>query len=210
MREGLEPELAVAVDVMYPMDCLARAATHSRKTYPHTPLRLYVEAMGGVIQPVLDRLCSIGIAGSLPIITDELQSEPLTELAFVTVVSPSHPLATRRGVVPTSALVKQVQLVLSDRSVLTKGRDFGVFVTADLAPGRSGRQTCIPQGWPGLGAYALAHGQGGSRRRHADQDSRRRRCARCAHADEGGLSQGCATRPGRPRLHRAAERVVNR
>ena len=126
MREGLEPELAVAVDVMYPMDCLARAATHSRKSYPHTPLRLYVEAMGGVIQPVLDRLCSIGIAGSLPIITDELQSEPLTELAFVTVVSPSHPLATRRGIVPTSALVKQVQLVLSDRSVLTKGRDFGV------------------------------------------------------------------------------------
>ena len=102
MREGLEPELAVAVDVMYPMDCLARAAAHSRKTYPHTPLRLYVEAIGAVIQPVLDRLCSIGIAGSLPIITDELQSEPLTELAFVTVVSPFHPLATRRGVVPTT------------------------------------------------------------------------------------------------------------
>jgi DNA-binding transcriptional LysR family regulator len=126
MREGLEPELAVAVDVMYPMDCLTRAATHSRKAYPHTPLRLYVEAMGGVIQPVLDRLCSIGIIGSLPLVTEELQSEPLADVAFVTVVSPSHPLAARRGVIPATALVKQVQLVLSDRSELTKGRDFGV------------------------------------------------------------------------------------
>ena len=126
MREGLEPELAVAVDVMYPMEGLTRAAAHSRKTYPHTPLRLYVEAMGGVIKPVLDRECSIGIIGSLPLVTDELQSEPLVDLPFVTVVSPTHPLAARRGVIPASALAKQVQLVLSDRTVLTKGRDFGV------------------------------------------------------------------------------------
>jgi len=31
MREGLEPELAVAVDVMYPMERLTKAASHSRK-----------------------------------------------------------------------------------------------------------------------------------------------------------------------------------
>src|SRR5688572_17832884 len=30
MREGLEPELAVAMDVMYPMEAVTRAATHSR------------------------------------------------------------------------------------------------------------------------------------------------------------------------------------
>ena len=74
MREGLEPELSVAMDVMYPMEALTRAAVHSRKTYPHTPLRLYVEALGGVIKPVLDRNCSIGVIGSLPLAQDELQS----------------------------------------------------------------------------------------------------------------------------------------
>ena len=93
MREGLEPELSVAMDVMYPMAALTRAAAHSRKTYPHTPLRLYVEALGGVIKPVLDRDCSIGVIGSLPLVPDELQSEPLPSIPFVTVVSPSHPLA---------------------------------------------------------------------------------------------------------------------
>jgi len=127
MREGLEPELAVAMDVMYPMEALTRAAAHSRKTYPHTPLRLYVEALGAVIKPVLDRSCSIGIVASLPVIPDELQAEPLLELPFVTVVSPSHPLAGKRGAVSASAAAKQVQLVLTDRTELTSGRDFGVF-----------------------------------------------------------------------------------
>lgn len=126
MREGLEPELAVAMDVMYPMDALTRAATHSRQAYPHTPLRLYVEALGAVIKPVLDRSCSIGIVGSLPTIPDELQAEPLLDLPFVTVVSPGHPLAGKRGAVSTAAAAKQVQLVLTDRTALTSGRDFGV------------------------------------------------------------------------------------
>ena len=126
MREGLEPELAVAMDVMYPMEAVTRAATHSRKAYPHTPLRLYVEALGAVIKPVLDRTCSIGIVGSLPVIPEELQAEPLLDLPLVTVVSPGHPLAGKRGAVSASAVAKQVQLVLTDRSALTSGRDFGV------------------------------------------------------------------------------------
>ena len=126
MREGLEPELAVAMDVMYPMEALTRAATHSRKAYPHTPLRLYVEALGAVIKPVLDRNCSIGIVGSLPTIPDELQAEPLLDLPFITVVSPGHPLAGKRGAVSSAAAAKQVQLVLTDRTALTSGRDFGV------------------------------------------------------------------------------------
>jgi DNA-binding transcriptional LysR family regulator len=116
MREGLEPELSVAIDVMYPIAALTRAATHSRKTYPHTPLRLYVEVLGGVIKPVLDRKCSIGVIGSLPVVPDELQSEPLLDLPLVTAVSPAHPLATTRGAVSASAVAKQVQLVLTDRT----------------------------------------------------------------------------------------------
>jgi DNA-binding transcriptional LysR family regulator len=126
MREGLEPELSVVMDVMYPMEALTSAAVHSRKTYPHTPLRLYVEALGGVIKPVLDRNCSIGVIGSLPVVPDELQSEPLLSVPFATVVSPSHPLASTRGVVSASAIAKHVQLVLSDRTVLSEGRNFGV------------------------------------------------------------------------------------
>src|ERR1700730_4828934 len=106
MHEGLEPELSVVMDVMYPMEALTRAAVHSRKTYPHTPLRLYVEVLGGVIKPVLDRKCSIGVIGSLPVVPDELQSEALLSIPFATVVSPSHPLAKSRGEVSASIIAK--------------------------------------------------------------------------------------------------------
>src|SRR5258707_11631286 len=77
MREGLEPELSVVVDVMLPMEALTRAAAHSRKTYPHTPLRLYVEALGGGAQPVLDPHFSICVIGPLPLAPDYLQSDGL-------------------------------------------------------------------------------------------------------------------------------------
>jgi DNA-binding transcriptional LysR family regulator len=126
MHEGLEPELSVVVDVMYPMAGLIRAAGYSREAYPHTPLRLYVEALGGVVQPVLNGTCRIGIIGSLPMVPDELQSEPLLDVPFVTVVSPVHPLAKVRATISKATVAKHVQLVLTDRTSLSEGRNFGV------------------------------------------------------------------------------------
>src|SRR5207249_10864451 len=73
-----------------------------------------------------DRNCSIGVIGSLPLVQDELQSEPLLSIPFVTVVSPSHPLARSRGATSASAIAEHVQLVLADRTVLSEGRHFGV------------------------------------------------------------------------------------
>jgi DNA-binding transcriptional LysR family regulator len=111
---------------MYPMAGLIRATDFSRKAYPHTPLRLYVEALGGVVQLVLNGTCRIGIMGSLPTIPDELQSEPLLEVPFVTVVSSEHPLAQVRGTISKTAIANHVQLVLTDRTALSEGRNFGV------------------------------------------------------------------------------------
>ena len=207
MREGLEPELSVAMDVMYPMAALTRAAAHSRKTYPHTPLRLYVEALGGVIKPVLDRDGSIGVIGSLPLVPDELQSEPLPSTPLVTVVSPSHPLAKNRGVVSVSVISKHVQLVLSDRTVLTAGRDFGVLspLTWRLAD-LGAKNAWVPQGRPGMGIPPSAHGAGGPRRRSAGQrNPRRSRSARSGDADARSLSKGCTAGARRPSLHRATQ-----
>jgi len=55
IADGLEPELSVVVDVMYPMASLTDAVDAFRKQFPHTPLRLYVEALGAVMQPVIGR-----------------------------------------------------------------------------------------------------------------------------------------------------------
>ena len=126
MAEGLEPELSAVVDVMYPMAALTKAVGFFRQTYPRTPLLLYVEALGAVVQAVLDGRCRIGVIGSLPVVPENMESEPLMEVPFATVVSPEHALAKIRGMVPKSRLAEHVQLVLTDRSTLSEGRSFGV------------------------------------------------------------------------------------
>jgi DNA-binding transcriptional LysR family regulator len=126
LAEGLEPELAVAVDVMFPIANLTAAVQAFQKQFPTTPLRLYVEALGAVIQPLLAGQCRIAVIGSLPDVPPDCQSEYLLDVPAVTVVAPGHPLAARRGMILRSVLEKHVQLVLTDRSTLTAGRNFGV------------------------------------------------------------------------------------
>ena len=45
---------------------------------------------------------------------------------MIMVAAREHPLATIQGVIPRTELAKHVQLVLTDRSELTAGREFSV------------------------------------------------------------------------------------
>lgn len=127
LREGLEPELSLSIDVMYPMSELIEAVASFRDTFPHTPLRLFVEVLGAVIEPVLQGTCRIGIVGSLPVLPEIMHSELLLDVPLLTVVAPGHPLASYKGVIPRSELQRHVQLVLGDRSTLSQGQSYGVF-----------------------------------------------------------------------------------
>jgi DNA-binding transcriptional LysR family regulator len=123
---GLESELSAVVDVLFPIEAIAESAREFRDRFPHTPLRLYVEALGGAYQPVLDGRCSLGIVGSLPISPDSMTLERLQAVQMCMVATPDHPLAMIQGIIPKVELAKHVQLVLTDRSELTSGREFGV------------------------------------------------------------------------------------
>src|SRR5258706_9141821 len=126
IAERLEPELSAVIDVAYPMAALTQAVGAFKRTYPHTPIRLYVEALGGVAQAVSEGRCRVGVIATLPVVPPGMHSEALFEVPFVTVVAPKHPLARVRGVVPKSELGEHVQLVLSDRTTLSEGMSFGV------------------------------------------------------------------------------------
>jgi DNA-binding transcriptional LysR family regulator len=127
LSDGLEPELSVVVDVMFPLDQLTSAVAAFQEKFPATPLTLYVEALGAVLQQVMEGRCAFGVMGSLPTAPTQLTRERLLSVGMAFVASPSHPLASLKGPIPARVLAQHRQLVLTDRSVLSQGKEFGVF-----------------------------------------------------------------------------------
>jgi DNA-binding transcriptional LysR family regulator len=123
---GLESELSAVVDVLFPIEAITASAKEFRDRFPRTPLRLYVEALGGAYKPVIDGRCSLGVVGSLPLMPPSMTAEKLKGVEFVMVAARDHPLAAVEGVVTKVELAKHVQLVLTDRTELSAGREFGV------------------------------------------------------------------------------------
>ncbi|MFP3688084.1 MULTISPECIES: LysR family transcriptional regulator [Burkholderia] len=123
---GLEPELSIVVDVMFPQRCLTDALGTFKERFPSTPLRLHVEALGRVAELVLNGQCSLGITGTLPFLPPGLAAERLFSEEMVTVVAPGSPLAGRRRPIAFREVLDETQLVLTDRSSLTSGVDYGV------------------------------------------------------------------------------------
>lgn len=126
MATGVEAELSVVVDVFFPSAVITKVAKSFAKQFPLTPLRLFVEGLGAAYQPVLDGRCSLGILGSLPVAFPSLHGERLGEIALVMVAAPDHPLAKIEKKISKRELMKHVQLVLTDKSEILAGRDYGV------------------------------------------------------------------------------------
>jgi DNA-binding transcriptional LysR family regulator len=124
---GLEPELSIAVDVMFPMARLTAAVTAFHAAFPLTPLRLHAETLGAVMQALLDGRSTVGVSGELTAVPPIFSQESLLKVPCIHVTSPRHPLASFGRPIPASELAKHIQLVLTDRSTLSKGKDLGVF-----------------------------------------------------------------------------------
>lgn len=120
LKQGLEPRLAVVVDVMYPSPLLAAALQDFAQRFPSVTLTLRVEALGAVADLVLRGVAALGVAGPLAAEQPGLEREWLGGVELIPVASPAHRL------VHGGALGEEVQLVLTDRSSLSEGRDFSV------------------------------------------------------------------------------------
>ncbi|MEO6093202.1 MAG: LysR family transcriptional regulator [Novosphingobium sp.] len=125
LHQGLEAELALAVDVMVPSDALAQVLRDFQRVFPSVTLRLHVEALGAVAALVLDGHADLGIAGPVALDDSRLERQALAAVELVPVAAPAHPLAKADVVAPGEAR-RHLQLVLTDRSPLTEGRDFSV------------------------------------------------------------------------------------
>ena len=125
LLEGLEPEVSLAVDVLIPSRRVAAILREFQFAFPTVALRLHVEALGAIAALVTDGTAQLGIGG--PIIAEDPSFERVLAgtVELVPVAAPTHALAQMENPAPGAAR-NYIQLVLTDRSPLTEGRDFGV------------------------------------------------------------------------------------
>ncbi|MDG2520745.1 LysR family transcriptional regulator [Caulobacter segnis] len=125
LLDGLEAEIDLAVDVMLPSERLGRVLRAFNETYPTVSLRLHQEALGAITAMVLDRQAVIGISGPLSAGVEGIESISAGSVAMVPVAAPDHPLGRKDKIQPGEGR-NYIQLVLTDRSRFTEGKDFSV------------------------------------------------------------------------------------
>jgi DNA-binding transcriptional LysR family regulator len=126
LASGLEAELTIVLDSMFPMPAVVKALHAFTAKFPTVPPRVYVQSLGASAELVLDGTCIIGLLQLFFSDIALLKRFPLLTIDLIPVVAPDHPLAALEGPIDTHVLHQHVQLVLTDRSSPTAGRDYGV------------------------------------------------------------------------------------
>lgn len=124
LHAGLESTLSLVVDVMVPGEATARVLRDFRVMFPTTALRLQVEALGAVAACLLDGEADLAVGGPVLIDLPELERQTIGAVELVPVAAPGHPLAGPE--IPPGESRRHLQLVLTDRSRLSQGREFSV------------------------------------------------------------------------------------
>jgi DNA-binding transcriptional LysR family regulator len=124
---GLEPEVALVVDSMFSTPVLVRVLAEFQRAFAPVQLRIEVETLGATAQVLLEGRADLGICLDFARTIASLDTSPMGGIELVPVAAPGHPLAKVRGRIALESTRDHVQLVLTDRSPLTRGRDYTVY-----------------------------------------------------------------------------------
>lgn len=138
MGEGVELEFSLVIDALFPIDTVGTALVQMHEAYPSVAIRLAVEPLGGPISSLLEARSHLAIIVGEDFRDPRITLTAISSVQLVAVASAAHPLATHRKHTELGLpdLADHVQVVLSDPTSLSEGRDFGV-----LSP-----QTCRVDG----------------------------------------------------------------
>ncbi|GLS40094.1 LysR family transcriptional regulator [Mesorhizobium tianshanense] len=124
-KQGLEAEVVLSVEMTMALPVLVRVLKAFEVQFPTVTLRLHTGSLGLIVEQVVNGQADFGIGG---IPGDaEVHLLPIGFTTMVPVAAPNHPLALLPGPVPLEDVREHTQLVVSDQSERTRGRDYGVF-----------------------------------------------------------------------------------
>lgn len=135
LGEGVEIELSLVVDTLYPLPLVAAALGELREALPAVRLRLSVAPLGGPLQALRERRCDLAIMAGEDFLDPRIETEALQTVPIVAVAAANHLLARRRQALTSADLADQLQIVLEDPTALSEGRDFGVLSPQTLRVG---------------------------------------------------------------------------
>ena len=156
-HQGLEAEVALAVEAALPSSVLIRVLKAFEAQFPTVMLRLHIGSLGLIPDLVVNGQADLGIGGLLGEV--DVHLERIGFMSIVLAAAPSHPLALLPKPVAIEDARVHTQLVVTDQSERTKGRDFGVFAyrTWRLTDVRT-KHTLMREGlgWGGLPRWLIA------------------------------------------------------
>jgi DNA-binding transcriptional LysR family regulator len=121
---GLEPEVRLAVDCMFPSARLVTLLSDFHARFPTVPVRLMIETLGGVGRMIRSGAADIGVGNVLHMDVTGFRQIDIAGVHVIPVAAPSHPLASANEAAPSGAR-DYVQIVLSEHP-LGDSRDFAV------------------------------------------------------------------------------------
>ena len=145
LAAGWEPELRLAVEIIFPtwllLGCFARFAAEQ----PQTRIELYETVLSGTEEALLQRRVDLAIASSIP---NGFAGDFLMRLRFIAAAHPDHPLHKLGRELTLQDLRKHRHLVIRDTGSRRRG---GTWLGAEQAWTVSAKATSIHAAVMGLG-----------------------------------------------------------
>jgi len=86
---GWEPEIRIAVEILFPSTTLLRALDRFGKESPHTHIEVHESVLAGTIEALVERRVELAIANRIP---TDFVVDPLIRMRALPVAHPDHPL----------------------------------------------------------------------------------------------------------------------
>ena len=124
--DGLEPDLTLAIDNLFPSEPLMASLRALRLRFPDVPVTLYTAPILAAAGRLRDGAANIALCAVLPGAMDDLVAAPLTTIQMTPVAAADHPLVRMGEPLSHDMLSRHVQLILTDPTAPPDGLTFGV------------------------------------------------------------------------------------
>lgn len=144
---GWEPELRLAVEILFPTWILLRSLERFSRERPEIRVQLYETVLGGTDEVLQERRVDLAVS---PFIPQGFAGSPLLQLQLVPAAHPDHPLHQLGRAVTLDDLREHRQLVIRDTAI-QRTRESGGWLGAEQRWTVSHKATQIAAACMGLG-----------------------------------------------------------